>query len=67
MSAEILFGGKTATSYIIDNSFDEKEKQTLFDIDSEESFGFLERLCTPVVGACGCRCAPAATCLALVL
>ena len=26
-----------------------------------------ERLCTPVVGACGCRSAPAATCLALVL
>ena len=26
-----------------------------------------ERLYTPVVGACGCRCAPAATCLALVL
>ena len=37
-----LFGGKTTSNYIIDNIFSEKEKQTIFNIEQEEAFGFIE-------------------------
>ena len=42
MSSEALFGGKTTSNYIIDNIFSEKEKQTIFNIEQEEAFGFIE-------------------------
>ena len=37
MQAETLFGGKTTSNHIINAAFDEKEKRTIFNIDSERA------------------------------
>ena len=44
MSPENLFGGKTTSSHIIDTAFTEKEKRSIFNIDSEEPFGFIDHV-----------------------
>ncbi len=46
MNNEALFGGKTTSNHIIDSAFNEKEKRSLFNIDSEEPFGFIEHVKT---------------------
>ena len=42
MQPETLVGGKTTSNYIIDSAFDEKEKRSIFNIDEEEPFSFVE-------------------------
>ena len=44
MKAETLFGGKTTSNHIIESAFNEKEKRTIFNIDSEEPFGFVDHV-----------------------
>ena len=46
MSPETLFGGKTTSDHIINGAFNEKEKRAIFNIDSDEPFGFLEHVKT---------------------
>ncbi|MEK9728244.1 MAG: FliG C-terminal domain-containing protein [Candidatus Margulisiibacteriota bacterium] len=49
MSSENLFGGKTTSSHIIETAFTEKEKRTIFNIDTEEPFGFINHVSIPKI------------------
>jgi flagellar motor switch protein FliG len=46
MSSKTLVGGKTASNYIIDSAFSEKEKRNIFNINKEEPFTFVEHIPT---------------------